>query len=314
MESAVLPAMTVLFATHNGAATLPRMLRALERLRAPRRSWRILAVDNASTDGTPDILREAAQRLPLTVIACPTPGKAAALRHAAPHVTGDLLVMTDDDVEPAPDWLVAYEAAADAHPDFGLFAGSITPTPLAGGGPWFRASAAYHAELFAKTEMAAGPLGAVDMVFGPNFMLRSVFAPVLESVPDHIGPRFDGVWKRRYPMGQDTRVVMSAIARGARAYGVPAARVQHLIRPHQTDLAFMLDRAFRHGRGSAIELVKRGRSAWRTRAKLILQSLGVRRAPDPAVARPDSETFEKLWKAHWTKGFFEGAAFGPFGT
>jgi len=45
MPPAVLPALTVLFASHNGAQTLPRMLRALERLTPPRRPWRILAVE-----------------------------------------------------------------------------------------------------------------------------------------------------------------------------------------------------------------------------------------------------------------------------
>jgi len=313
MPPAVLPALTVLFASHNGAQTLPRMLRALERLTPPRRPWRIIAVDNASTDETPKILREAQARLPLTILSCDAPGKAAALRRAVGEVTGDLVILTDDDVEPEPGWLTAYEAAADEHPDFGLFAGPITPAPLGETGPWFDASAAHHPELFAKSDIGEGPLASLGEVFGPNFMLRAQYVDVLASVPENVGPRFDGAWRRRYPMGQDTRVVMAATARGAAAWGVPAARVSHLVRPHQTDLRFMLDRAIRHGRGSAIELVRRDRLAWARRLKLALKAMVGGVAPAAVdETRPDPAVFEALWKAHWSRGCLLGATLGPF--
>jgi glycosyltransferase involved in cell wall biosynthesis len=300
-------AITVLFATHNGEQTLPRMLAALHRLRPPRRPWRIVAADNASTDRTRALLDAAV--LPMSVVDAPKPGKMAALRRALPHVGGDLVIFTDDDVEPCSDWLRAYEAAADAEPAFGLFAGPITPVPPEGAGPWFEASAAHHPELFAKSEVPAGALPSLDGVYGPNFMLRAQYLPVLETVPEHIGPRFDGRWRRRYPMGQDTRLVRLAAQRGARAYGVPQARVGHLITRGQTDLAAMLERAIRHGRGSALELIGADRLAWARRLKLLARALVAGPAPEVDPARPDPEAFERLWAAHWMRGLMLGAAF-----
>jgi len=131
-------------------------------------------------------------------------------------------------------------------------------------------------------------------------------------VPEHIGPRFDGRWLRRYPMGQDTRLVRLAVDRGARAYGVPAARVVHLIAPGQTDLAAMLERAIRHGRGSALERIGADRLAWARRLTLLSRALVARGPAKIDTDRPDPEAFERLWVAHWMRGVMLAAAFGPF--
>lgn len=306
------PAITVVFATHNGEQTLPRTLRAMSELAPPRRPWRILAVDNASTDNTAEVLRSFAGSLPLTVIDCPKPGKSSALRRAVPEIAGDLVVMTDDDVLPCPQWLCAYEDAADAHPDVDLFGGPIAPATLGDAGPWFEASAAHHRELFAKCETRDGPLDPVDGIFGGNFMMRARHLGALLETPEHIGPRFEAAWRDRYPMGEDARIMMALAARGVSARGVQAAHVRHLVRPAQTDLSFLLGRAVRHGRGMALIRVGEGRFAWARRLKLITRyALHGFAKPEPAAV-PGPEVFEAMWRAHWFKGHLLGAAFGPF--
>lgn len=302
---------TVLFATHNGEQTLPRMLRALGQLAPPGRALKIVAVDNASTDATPSLLADAARRLPLTIVHCPQPGKTAALRAGAAHVAGDLVVLTDDDVEPYPEWLQAYEAAADVHPHTGLFGGPITPEPLAQLGPWFDVSSAHHVELFGRCELPEGPINPLGSVFGPNFMLRTEHLDVLDAVPDHLGPRFTA---RRYPMGQDDQIMAAAVARNIRARGVAAARVKHLVRPHQAELNFMLDRAVRHGRGFAVRRLGARRPSPLLRFWLVVISLPgpLRAASLRKDAPPQARNFERLWRAHWRCGVLMGAAFGPF--
>jgi glycosyltransferase involved in cell wall biosynthesis len=44
---------TVLLATYNGAETLPKALNAYCQLQAPTAGWKLVVVDNGSTDGLP---------------------------------------------------------------------------------------------------------------------------------------------------------------------------------------------------------------------------------------------------------------------
>ncbi|MFP4683125.1 MAG: glycosyltransferase family A protein, partial [Ectothiorhodospira sp.] len=119
--------LTVIFSSHNGAGTLPRMLEALCELQVPEGGWQIIAIDNASTDGTSDILRKYQQHLPLVLLLQPKLGKNAALNLALPHVQGDLVVFTDDDVLPETGWLTTLAGAAQQEPEYDIFAGAIIP-------------------------------------------------------------------------------------------------------------------------------------------------------------------------------------------
>jgi glucosyl-dolichyl phosphate glucuronosyltransferase len=303
----------VIFATHNGARTLPLMLTALRRLESPRRPWRILAIDNASTDDTPRILAEAAKSLPLVVLSCPEPGKVPALKIGAARASGDLVVFTDDDVEPEPGWLAAYEAAADAAPPtVGVFGGPIRPKPMEPVSPWYEVSREHHAELFARSDEPDGPVDAVAHVFGPNFMIRRAHLDVLDAIAPGLGPTFVRGRAESFAMGEDTEIMALLARRGADARYVRAAAVSHLVRGFQTELSFMLARAQRHGRGTAIRLVEeKGRSLAR-RARLALRQIGRGAEAGAAGAPPSPETFASLWDSHWARGALRGALFGPY--
>ena len=111
---------TVLLATHNGGGTLPRTLAAFTALRPPRGGWRLVVVDNASDDDTKSIIGSFTGSLPITYLHEARPGKNAALNTGLAHVSGDLVVFTDDDVVPRKDWLVEIRALTDAEPDFAV--------------------------------------------------------------------------------------------------------------------------------------------------------------------------------------------------
>lgn len=304
--------LTVLFATHNGAQTLPRMLAALAGATPPRRPWRIVAVDNASTDDSAAILQAAsASGLPLQRLYCATPGKMAALIHGATAVSGDLVVITDDDVEPDTEWLTSYERAADQHPEAGLFGGPILPAAVEDVGPWFEASVRQRAELFAYTEIGDGPIDAAAQIYGPNFMLRRQHLDLLREVGTLLGPTFDGRQNQRFPMGEDTLLAVRAQERSILARGVARARVRHQVRRFQTDLDYMLERAVRHGRGWAIRYAGVRSPSPRRRIRLLLKGLAgsvtfaSRRVPEP-------DAFNRLWRSYWMRGVILGALEGPF--
>lgn len=88
------------------AAALPGCLRALAA--QTDRDFRVVVVDNASTDGTADVARSWADRLHLTVVHEAAPGAGTAADtgfRAAIHGGAELLLRTDADCLPAPDWV-----------------------------------------------------------------------------------------------------------------------------------------------------------------------------------------------------------------
>lgn len=294
----------ILMATHNGERTLAVMIEALAKLTPPKRQWRLIAVDNASTDATSTILEAAASRLPIVKLTCSTPGKMAALRVGAGQVTGDLVVFTDDDVAPEPDWLLALEEAADRAPDAGVFGGRIRPQPMGRVGPWFEASVDRHAELFALTDQPDGPVDATMHVFGPNFLLRREHLGVLGEVGLEIGPNFQR--PQTYAMGQDAQILETLCRRGVKANFVRSAAVNHLVRENQTELSYMLARAERHGLGTAIQSISSAPNPARRRAKLVLEHL-VRGVQPTMAGAPSRERFNELWNVRWSRGAVLGA-------
>ncbi len=304
----------ILFATHNGARTLPRMLAALRQLKAPIQPWQILAVDNASTDDTFRLLKEASADLPLSVLSCPEPGKLPALRFGAARVKGDLVLFTDDDIVPEPQWLAAYEAAALAAPDnVAIFGGPIIPTPIEPLTPWFEASREYHAELFAFSDEPEGAVDATMHIFGPNFLIRRDQIDVLDDIAPGLGPPSPGRNGRGLGMGEDTMIMELLIRRGLQARYVRGACVKHMVRAFQTELGYMLERAQRHGRGTAIRLVEAKRGSLPRRARILVEE-GIRGYFRSGLGSqsPTPEVFKALWAAHWSRGAALGAALGPY--
>ena len=103
---------SVLIATRDRAPLLAATLEALLQQEAPGQPVEIVVVDNASTDGTPAVIERARTGgTDLVHIREERPGKSHALNTALTRLRGDLIVLTDDDVLPAPGWLAAYARA-----------------------------------------------------------------------------------------------------------------------------------------------------------------------------------------------------------
>jgi glycosyltransferase involved in cell wall biosynthesis len=294
--------LTVLIATRDGARTLPTTLAALVALEAPAGGWRLVVVDNGSRDGTPRILDDFRQQLPLTSLVEPRPGKNVALNRGLAEVAGDLVVFTDDDVVPRTDWLRQLRAAADARPEVTVLGGAILPRWEQQPPAWIL-SWVPLGPMYALLDPAEeGPIPP-RRAFGPNLAIRAeVFARGYRFAED-IGP--DGT--ARYAMGSEAELVRRLEAAGATGWHCPTAIVEHIIRPYQLEAAWLWERALRYGRGQyRLALAARGPAlpAWLgvpryLIRRLLAEALAVARAR----MRGDSErAFTARWQLSYTAG------------
>lgn len=244
-HAACAPAVTVVFATRNRAAALAPVLECFTALKAPEGGWKLVVVDNGSSDGTSNLLRAYADRLPLTALSEPHPGKNRALNTALPHFEGALIVLTDDDVLPQPDWLPRLQQAALDHPEASLFGGTVLPHWSRPRPAWLTESAVPFSVLYAQQKRKAGPC-CCDAIFGPNMAVRSSVFEAGHRFSERVGPDES---QRMYAMGGETEFLRRVEAAGYTGWFVPEAVVGHIIRPEQLDEAWILQRAYRYGIG-----------------------------------------------------------------
>lgn len=97
----ILPAtsVSVIIPVYNGVQTLPACLKALQEQTRP--PDELIVVDDGSTDGTALV----AQQFKVTVLSQANAGPASARNYGARVAQGDILLFTDADCTPAPDWV-----------------------------------------------------------------------------------------------------------------------------------------------------------------------------------------------------------------
>jgi glycosyltransferase involved in cell wall biosynthesis len=235
--------LTVILATRNRSKILRLTLETFCGLRAPASSWKLVIVDNGSSDQTQDTIKGFANRLPLHFLTESRPGKNFALNTALSQIDGDLTVLTDDDVLPRPDWLLKLRHAADVHSEFSIFGGAILPhweVPPPHWTKWVHQGATYA---ITDPGWAEGPVPA-SSVWGPNTAIRSAVFKAGIRFDTLIGPN-----GKNYVQGGDTELTRRLEASGHRAWHVHDAIVEHFIRKEQLELTWVMSRAIRYGRG-----------------------------------------------------------------
>jgi len=115
------PTLSLIVATRNRQDSLRRLLSSLPL--HPERAWEVIVVDNGGDEAElpPDVVKVSGVR----VVREPRRGKGNALNRGIEAARGELLVFTDDDIEPDSAWLDELAAASLRHPDADTFGGKI---------------------------------------------------------------------------------------------------------------------------------------------------------------------------------------------
>jgi glycosyltransferase involved in cell wall biosynthesis len=314
--------LTVLMTTYNGTPTLPQVLQAYCQMKSPAGGWRLLVIDNASTDGSKAVIEGYAARLPLTYLYEGRRGKNAALnsglRTALADAASPLFVFTDDDASPDPDWLLRLEECAAAHPDYTMFGGAIVPG-------WAHPPPAWilrHVPLgltYALTapDLQDGPVFP-GLLWGPNMALRRQVFDAGFRFDETIGPNGGA-----YAMGSETEMTRRLAAAGYRSWFCPSARVSHYIRAYQLEQGWVLQRAFRFGRGKWLQDAASNGAAGKRGSPEVPTMYGVPRwmlrrfvaeiggALLAAAALNRQRLFLRRWELHYLAGYFRQAWSAP---
>ena len=294
--------LTVLMATYNGAATLPRVLDAYSRLLSPPCGWRLIVADNASNDATPEILEAWSLRLPLQRVRETRRGKNAALNRAlatALQGPGDLFVFTDDDASPAPDWLCQLADAAQRQAQYDIFGGAILPDWATPPAQWVLDQVPLGLSYgLTSPDLPEGPVYP-GLVWGANMAIRR---QVFEQ-----GARFDesvGPAAGNYIMGGETELTKRLAGQGHRSWFCPQARVSHHIRASQLTAEWTLQRAWRFGRNQYRQELPRRSREWFGVPRWMYRRFGGELA-SLAGARLRGER-QRIYRHRWELSFLRG--------
>jgi L-malate glycosyltransferase len=293
--------LTVLIATRNGGKTLPGVLEAYGWAQVPPGGFKLVVVDNGSTDDTSALALRFRDRLPLTWIVEPEPGKNAALNRGLSAVAGDLVVLSDDDAFPRPDLLVCLRAAADAHAGFSIFGGAVVARWEVPPPDWLRWVPPGPTFTLTPASLGDGPTGPHN-VFGPNMAIR---AKVFEE-----GYRFDpaiGPRAGHYAMGSETEFVRRLVRQGHGAWHVRGAVVEHFVREAQMTPAWVRARAVRFGRGQFRLARADGAQAapsWLGVPRYLIRGMCAQalRMARARVGMDEEQFFHSQWELHYLWG------------
>ena len=226
-----LPRVVVIVCTHNRRDLLARCLAALGRQDAPPERFSVLVVDNASTDGTGELVAAVAATAPygLDRIEAPDLGLSLARNAGARASRAPWLAYIDDDAMPVAGWMSAVLAFIEAHPEPGVFGGPYVPFYLDPPPRWLPGDLG---RFWQGDRVIRLPWRRCTLI-GCNFNAhRAVFEAVGGFDPD-LGVRGQEV---RY--GEETMFYRRALELGFPVRYTPAPVVEHLVRPEKYRLAW----------------------------------------------------------------------------
>ena len=238
---------SVIVATKDRETLLAQTLAALAVQTLPRDRGEIIVADNASGDGTREVVERAAARgqgFPVRYLHVPQPGKSSAVNRALESARGDLIAFTDDDVLPEPVWLEKLQAAVDeTGADF--IAGRIVPIWEAPAPVWM-SPALYGVIAVPDNGLERLPiaLGRNEQIIpiGANMAVRASVVRRRGGLRPDLG-KLGGTLRT----GEDHEFFLRMIHDGCRGIYEPLATVHHWVPRARLDRRYF--RAWYHQNG-----------------------------------------------------------------
>lgn len=194
---------------------------------AGRTAWELIVINNGSSDHTDRILARERQRnrLPLIVVNQSIPGKCRSINAALRYASGDLIVLSDDDMTPCRGWLETYARASREHLDVDGFTGRIFPVWERSLPRWLKTDGPYAVPEGVTNRRDLGEherlLPKEVIPGGGNTALRRTVFDRLGGFREDLGPG------TRIPFAEDTEFFTRYLNAGGRFRYLPEAVMYH---------------------------------------------------------------------------------------
>jgi len=216
---------SVIVCTYNRAESLRDTLRALKaQQQVAGREWEVIVVDNNSKDDTRQMIAEFQREWPLLSYEFEgEQGLSHARNHGIAAARGDILLFTDDDVLPEPDWMEVTLAGLDKY-SVDACGGYIAPIWESPPPDWL--TERFHGFLAIRTERSDDYdiTSPSEAPFGANMAFR-------REVFQKIGG-FDTNRGRKGEMlasGEDSELFERILSAGLKAVFLGQSRVHHKV-------------------------------------------------------------------------------------
>jgi len=223
------PYCSVIVPTHRRPVELAECLQALAALEYPRDRFEVIVVDDGGRLPLEPVIEPFRGRLELTLLVIAHSGPAAARNSAAARARGELLVFTDDDCRPAPNWLHLLATGYRSEPRSAL--GGHTVNALVG-------------NPYASTSQLVIDVGYAHLNLDGE--TAQFFTTNNLAVPAS-GFRAVGGLNRSYTTAEDRDFCARWLARGWKLTYLPDAVVYHA---HDLTFSRFCRQHFAYGRGA----------------------------------------------------------------
>jgi glucosyl-dolichyl phosphate glucuronosyltransferase len=302
---------SIVVATRNRSALLAQTLDALAGQRWPRDRFEIVVADNRSADDTRQVVESAAARAnapSIRYVYVPEPGKSHAVNAALALAAGEVVLLTDDDVLPEPQWIDRMVHALDATgADFA--AGRIVPRWEAPPPSWM-SPPLYGVLAIPDNGSERLPIGLEArriMPIGANMALRRVVVDRIGGLRSDLG-KLDGTLRT----GEDHEFFLRMIHAGFRGVYEPSAVVHHWVPRGRLQRSYFRRWLYQNGqdvakvesayRPAVTRLFGVPRYLWRQAAVDLAATIRA------AIARDDRARFASLLRVIWFAGYLREAA------
>jgi len=230
---------SILIVTRNRAADLKKTLAAILTVRIPvGAEVELVVADNGSTDETASVVKgHVDHRLSIKYILEPKAGKSNGLNRGIANSTGDVVLFTDDDVRPPPEWLeVMCQPIFDGTAEVIAGGMKLAPHLLR---PWMTP---VHRAWLASSEWLTP--GAPESLVGANMAVSSEVFKRVPGFDPELGPGALG-------FGEDGLFASQLRVAGFRITDRLDVCIEHHLDPSRLTRRVWLDTADKQGRSNA---------------------------------------------------------------